>query len=165
MHTLSSCKLLSLKKKKKRMTRICLSVCWHGKPCSCYKCWLKAVPWFNSELYKCDVPLQGVLASLGIFLQLSHLYKLLVMSDSLGPHGLQHTRLPCPSLSPRVCSKSCPLSQWCHPTISSSVTSFSACPQSLPASGSFQMSQFFTTGGQSIGVSVSASVHSMNIQG
>ena len=66
------------------MTRICLSVCWHGKPCSCYKCWLKAVPWFNSELYKCDVPLQGVLASLGIFLQLSHHYKLLVMSDSLG---------------------------------------------------------------------------------
>ena len=147
------------------MTCICLSVCWHGKPCSCYKCWPNTVPWLDSELYKCDCPLQGVLASLGIFLQLSHLYKLLVMSDSLGPHGLQHTRLPCPSLSPRVCSKSCPLSQWCHPTISSSVTPFSACPQSFPALGSFQMSQFFTSGGQSIGVSASASVHSMNIQG
>ena len=87
------------------------------------------------------------------------------MSDSLWPHGLQHARPPCPSPTPRVYSNSCPLSQWCHPTISSFVIPFSSCLQSLPASGSFQMSQFFTSGGQSIGVSASASVHPMNIQG
>ena len=71
-----------------------------------------------------------------------------VMSDSLPAHGLQHTRLPCPSQSPRVCSNSCPLSWWCHPTISSSVTHF-FCLQSLPASGSFLISQLFQLGGQS----------------
>ena len=73
-----------------------------------------------------------------------------VMSNSLQPHGQQYTRLPCPSLSPRVCSISCPLSQWHHPTISSSVTLFSSCPQSFPASGSFPACQFFTSGGQTI---------------
>ena len=88
-----------------------------------------------------------------------------VMSDSLRPHGLQQARLPCPSLSPRACSNSCPLSQWCHPTISSSVVPFSSCLQSFPTSGSFPMSQLFTWGGQSIGASASASVLSMNIQG
>ena len=67
------------------------------------------------------------------------------MSDSLQPHGLQHVRLPCPSSSPRVCSNSCPLSWWCYPTISSSVTSFSSCPKSFPASGSFPMSQLFAS--------------------
>ena len=77
------------------------------------------------------------------------------------PHGLQHARLPCPPLSPRVCSNSCPLSQWCHPIISSSATPF--CPQSFPASGSFPMSQLFAWGGQSIGAS--ASVLPMNFQG
>ena len=66
-----------------------------------------------------------------------------VMSDSLRPHGLRHARLPCPSLSPRVCSNSCPLSQWCHPTISSSVVPFSSCPQSFPESGSFPLSRLF----------------------
>ena len=81
-----------------------------------------------------------------------------VMSDSLRPHGLQHARPPCPSPAPRVYSNSCPLSQWCHPTISSSVIPFSSCPQSFPASGSFQMSHFFASGGQSIGFSASASV-------
>ena len=86
------------------------------------------------------------------------------MSDSLQPHGLKHIRLLCPLLSPRVCSKSCPLSPWCHPTISSSVLRFSSCLQSFPASGSFQMSQFFTLGGQIIGVSASTSVFPMNIQ-
>ena len=86
------------------------------------------------------------------------------MSDSLRPHGLQHTSLPCPSLSPRTFSNSCPLSQWCHPTIWSSVIPFSSCLQSFPALGSFPLSQFFTSGGQSIGVSASASVLSMNIQ-
>ena len=79
------------------------------------------------------------------------------------PHGPQHTRLPCPSLSPGVCSNSCPLSQWCHPTISSSATFFSSCPQSFPA-GSFPMSQLFTSGDQSTGAWSSASVLPMNIQ-
>ena len=88
-----------------------------------------------------------------------------VMSDSLRPHRLQHTRLPCPSRSPRVCSNSCPLNQWCHPTISSSVAPFSSCPQSFPASGSFPMSWLFSSGGQSIGASASASVLPVNIQG
>ena len=87
-----------------------------------------------------------------------------VVSDSLWPHGLQHTRLPCPSPTPGAYSNSCSLSQWYHPTISSSVISFSSCLQSFPASGSFPLSQFFTSGGQSIGVSASASVLPMNIQ-
>ena len=78
---------------------------------------------------------------------------------------LQDSRLPCLSPSPRVCSNSCPLSQLCHPTISSSVTLFSSCHQSFTASGSFPMSQFFTSGGQSIGASASAPVLPMNIQG
>ena len=77
----------------------------------------------------------------------------------------QHARLPCPSSSPRVCSNACPLSRWCHPTISSSVISFSSCLQSFPASGSFPMSLLFPLGGQSIGASASASVLLMNIQG
>ena len=86
------------------------------------------------------------------------------MSDSLWPHGLQQARLPYPPLSARVSSNSCPLSQWCRPTISSSVVPFSSCLQSFPASGSFPMSQLFTSGGQSIGASASALVLSMNIQ-
>ena len=87
-----------------------------------------------------------------------------VMSDSLWPHGLQQARPPCPSPTPRVYPNSCPLGQWCHPTISSSFVSFSSCPQSFPTSGSFQMSQFFASGGQSIGISASTSVLAMNIQ-
>ena len=87
-----------------------------------------------------------------------------VVSSSLQPHGLQHTRLPCPSPTPGAYSNSRPLSWWCHPTISSSVEPFSSCLQSFPASGSFQMSQFFTSGGQRIGVSASASVLPMKIQ-
>ena len=83
---------------------------------------------------------------------------------TLWPHGLQHSRLPCPSPTPGAYSNSCPSSQWCHPTISSSVIPFSSCLQSFPASGSFQMTQFFTSGGQSIEVSASASVLPMNIQ-
>ena len=86
-----------------------------------------------------------------------------VMSDSMLPHEVQHARLPCPSPpTPGVCSSSCPLSRWCHPTISSSVDPFSSRLQSFPASGSFLMSQFFVSGGQSIGAS--ASVLPMNIQ-
>ena len=87
-----------------------------------------------------------------------------VMSNSLWPHGLKHARTPCQSPIPRVYSNSCPLSWWCHPNISSSVVPFSSCPQSFPESESFQMSQFFTSGGQSIGVSALASVLPMNIQ-
>ena len=77
---------------------------------------------------------------------------------TLRPHGLQHARFPCPSPIRGACSNSCPLSRWCHPTILSSVIPFSSCPQSLPASRSFPMSQFFVSGGQSIGVSASTSV-------
>ena len=87
-----------------------------------------------------------------------------VMSNSLRLHGQQHTRLPCPSSTPRVYLNSCPLSWWCHPTISSSIFPFSTSFQSFPASGSFPRSQFFSSGGQSIGVSASASVLPMNIQ-
>ena len=87
-----------------------------------------------------------------------------VRSYSLEPHGLQHTRLPCPSPTPRAYSNSCPLSWWCQPTISSFVVPFSSCLQSFPASGYFPMSQFFTSGGQNIGISASASVLLMNIQ-
>ena len=86
------------------------------------------------------------------------------MSKSLWPHGLQHTRPPCPSPTPGACSNSCALSQWCHPTISSSVVPLSSCLQAFPASGSFPMSWLFTSGGQSIGASASASVLSMNSQ-
>ena len=93
------------------------------------------------------------------------LFSCSVLSESLWFHGLQHTRLPCPSPSPGACLNSSPLSGWCHPTISSSVIPFSFCLQSFPASQSFPMSQFFASGGQSIGVSVSASVLPTSIQG
>ena len=92
--------------------------------------------------------------------QLSHS----ILSDSLRPHGLQHARPPCPSPTPGVYSNSCPLSRWYHPTISSSVIPFSSRLQSFPASGSFPRSQFFTSSGQSMGVSASPSVLPMNIQ-
>ena len=87
-----------------------------------------------------------------------------VVSDSLQPHVLQHARPPCPSPAPGVHPSSCPLSRWCHPTISASVVPLSSCLQSFPASGSFQMSQFFTSDGQSIGVSASTSALPMNTQ-
>ena len=86
------------------------------------------------------------------------------MSDSLWPHGLQHAMFPCPSPIPRAFSNSSPSSRWCHPTVSSSVIFFSSCLQSFPASGFFQMSQLFASGGQSIAVLTSASVLPMNIQ-
>ena len=88
-----------------------------------------------------------------------------IVSDFLRPHGLKHARLPCPSLSPRVCANSCILRLWCHPTICSLVISFSSCFQSLPTSGSFLITWLFASGGQSIGVSASASILPMNIQG
>ena len=107
--------------------------------------------WINSiQLYYCI---------LIVSVQFSHS----VMSDTLWPHGLQHARPPCSSPTPRIYSNSCPLSWWCHPTISSSVISSSHL-QSFPASGSFPMSQLFASGGHSIGVSASASVLPMNIQ-
>ena len=87
-----------------------------------------------------------------------------VVSNSLWPHWLQHARLPCPLPTPRACPNPCPSSQWRHPTISSSVIPFFSCLQSSPASGSFQMSQFLTSGGQSIGISASATDLVMNIQ-
>ena len=87
-----------------------------------------------------------------------------VVSDSLRPHESQHARPPCPSPTPGAYSNSCPLNQWCHPPISSSLVPFCSCPQSLPASGSFPMGQLFASGGQSIGVSASASVLPMNTQ-
>ena len=86
------------------------------------------------------------------------------MSDSLRPHELQHARPPCPPPTPGVYPNSCPLSWWCYPTISSSVIPFSSCPQSFPSSGFFQMSQFFTSDGQTIGVLTSTSVLPMNTQ-
>ena len=87
-----------------------------------------------------------------------------VVSDSLQPHEPQHARPPCPSPTPGVHPNPCPLSQWCHPTILSSIVPFSSCPQSFPASGSFQMSQFFTSCGQSIGASALASILPLNTQ-
>ena len=95
-----------------------------------------------------------------VLIQFSHS----VVSNSLWPHGPQHNTLPCPSPTPGVYSNSCPLSRWCHPVISSSVIPFSPCLQSFPASGSFQMSQFFTSGGLSIGAWATASFLPMNIQ-
>ena len=88
-----------------------------------------------------------------------------VVSGSLWPHGLQHARPPCPSPSSGACSNSCPLSQWCHPTISSSVVPFSSCPQSFPGSGSFPMTQYFSSDGQNVGASASTSVFPMNYSG
>jgi len=87
-----------------------------------------------------------------------------VVSNSLWPHEPQHARPPCPLPTPGIYPNPCPLSRWCHPTISSSVVPFPSCPQSFPASGSFQMSQLFSSGGQSIGVSASTSVLPMNTQ-
>ena len=92
------------------------------------------------------------------------LFSFSVMSISLQSYALQHAKLPCPSSSPRTCLNSCPLSQWCHPTILSSLINFSSCLQSFPASGSFLMSWLFASSGQSIGVSALASVLPMNIQ-
>ena len=110
-------------------------------------------------LYRWKINNDGMLKSDG-----SIQFSRSVMSNSLWPHGLSHTRPPCPSLTPRVYSNSCPLSRWCHPTISSSVVPFSSCLQSFPASGTFQIMQLFASGGQSIGISASASVLPMNIQ-
>ena len=110
-------------------------------------CIILMIEWEN--LFQ--IPLQIYLLNSWLSVQFSHS----VVSYSLQPHESQHARPPCPSPTPRVYSNSCPLSWWCHPTVSSSVVPFSSCPQSFPASGSFQMSQLFTSGGQSIGASAS----------
>jgi len=142
---------------------------------------------FQVDFCECDIAVQFQFSAFSVAIQLSqysiketihHLLYILssffcelllfshsVMSDYLPPHGLQHTMLPCPSPSPRVCSNSCSLSWWCHSTISSSVIPSSSCLQSFPESGSFPMSQLFASGGQSNGVSASTSVLPMNIQG
>ena len=106
--------------------------------------------------------LQETLYFLDFFISVQFSFS--VMSESLQPHGLQHARLACPSPIPGVYSNLCPLSRWCHPTISSSVVSFSFWLQSCPASGSFPVGQFFTSGGQSTGASALASVIPMSIQ-
>ena len=94
------------------------------------------------------------------YMQSSVQFSSVAQSDSLGPHGLQHTRLPCPLPTPGACSNSCQLSQWCHPTISSSVFPFSSCLQSFPASGSFPTSQFFSSSGQVLSHQVKFQHHS-----
>ena len=131
-----------------------------------WKCWL--ISYLNlgnkiQDLLSCPKPnfsdIGGRKMRISL-VQFSHS----VTSNSLWSHGLQHARPPCPSPTPRVYSNSRPFNRWCHPTISSSVIPFSFCLQSFPASGSFQMSQLFASGGQIIGVSASALVLPMNIQ-
>ena len=126
--------------------------------------WLSLLP--NRRLYFHSIWLSSLtlLTLYLLYLKVLLLFTRSVVSDSLRPHEPQHARPPCPSQTPEVYSNSCPLSWWCHPTISSSVTPFSSCPQSLPASGSFPMSQLFPSGGQSIGVSASISVLPVNTQ-
>ena len=124
--------------------------------------WLRLSSWNHvSELLTPSLSLDDCMSLRFSSVQFSHS----VVSNSLWLHGLQRARLPCPPPTPRACSNSCPLSQWCHPTVSSSVGPFSSCLQSFPVSGSFPMSQFFASNGQSVGVSASASVLPMNIQG
>ena len=130
---------------------------WHAAVHGVMKSWTRLSHW-TTTIYHPVTP--SALYCHNIFSQ----FRCSVMSDSLGPHGRQHTRPSCPAPTPGVCSNSCPLSRWCQPTISSSIVSFSSCLQSFPASVSFPISQFFASGGQSIGVSASASVLPMNIQ-
>ena len=124
-------------------------------PCRMFHGCLKrmCIPLLSGMLYKC------------VYVKVESVqFSSLIMFKSLWSRGMQPARLPCPTPTPGVYSNSCPLSRWCQPTISSSVVPFSSCCQSFPASGSFQMSQFLTSGGQSIGGSASASVLTMNIQ-
>ena len=151
--------------------------CWWGRRISQIgiRCWVKSIetvkmvglkhhaePQGNVDIYLWEAVYFIVDQERPNFFTVQFSYS--VMSDSLQPRGLQHARLPCPSLTPGACSNSCPSSWWCHPTISSSVVPCSSCLQSFQASGSFPMSQFFTSGGQNIGVSALASVLPMNIQ-
>ena len=126
------------------------------------KSWIQLSNWTELIHVKTEAQsnLSKIITSRWICALMSHV----AMSDSLWPHGLQRSRPPCSSPTPGVYSNSCPLNWWCHPTISSSVIPFSSFLLSFPASGSFQMSQFFTSGGQNFGVSGLASVLPMNIQ-
>ena len=139
---------------------------WHDKPpCpspipGVYSNSCPLSRWCHPTISFSVVPFSFLLQSFPASVQFSHS----VVSDSLWPHEPQHARPPCPSPTPRVHPNPCTLSQWCHPTISSSVIPFSSCLQSFPASGSFQMSQLFASGGQSIGVSASTLVLPMNTQ-
>ena len=135
MHMDVECSIMSMKRKKTKMETAWIST---------DRWWIKTWYIYTTEYCCCSVAKSCL---------------------TLWPPKLQHARLLCPSLSLWVCLNSCPLSQWCYLTISSSAAPFSSCPQSFPASGSFSMSQFFTLGGQSIGASASASVLPMNIQG
>ena len=122
------------------------------------------VTWGLGQQQKSGIPCYGSSSGL-IFIFSSVQFSSVAQScPTLQPHESQHTKPPCPSPTPAVYSNSCPWSQWCHPAISSSVVAFSSCPQFLPASGSFPMSQLFTSGGWSFGVSASASVLPMNTQ-
>ena len=118
---------------------------------------------WNPQLWTLSVWMWFCLSDFG-HIQFSSFAQSLQVTDSLQPHEPQHTRPPYPSPTPRIYPNSYPLSRWCHPTISSSVIPFSSCPQSFPASESFQMSQLFPSGGQSIGVSASTSVLPKNTQ-
>ena len=128
----------------------------------CLRLFFKLTPW---KSYCCLSKPSLAMASeqFGFVVQISCISS--VVSDSLWPHGLQHTRLSCPSPSPKTCSSSCPLSQWYHPTISFFIALFSSCPQSFPVSGSFPMSWLFASNGQGVGASTSASVLPKTIQG
>ena len=142
---------------------------WKHLQCHWPTQWFSCFEWLNSFLKIGRTYSSGSDVKIGRRASLWHNWAIVqfsrsVMSDSLRPHGLQHTRPPCPSPTPRVYPNSCPLSRWCHPTISSSVVPFSSCLQSFPALGSFPMSQLFASGGQNIGVSSSASVLPKNIQ-
>ena len=142
-------------------------------PCSCFAIRLSDswIPFYSTEfwtaltlwLYVINCRQTSLLK--GKYLVILLLFSWSVMSYSLQPHGQKHTRLPCPLLSPGVCLNPCPLSQWCHPTISFSVAPFSSCLQSFPASEFFPMSWLFTSGGERIGASASASILTMNSQG
>ena len=118
---------------------------------------------WTAELSKADAPRQHTHV-FPISWGLVQVSSVIQLCPTLWPHELQHARPPCPIPTPKACSNSCPSCWWCHPTISSSVIPFSSCLQSFPALGSFPMSQFFTSGGQSIGASASGSVLPMNIQ-
>ena len=128
---------------------VCMCSVTQSSPTLCHPLDCSPPAWLSSYSQAQTVPIQ---------------FSRSVMSDYLWPHGLQHARAPCPSPIPKVHSVSCPLSRWCHPTISSSVIPISSHLQSFPASESFQMSQFFALGGQSSGVSASMLVLPMNIQ-
>ena len=139
-----------------------------------YRIWYH--PWFQAfteGLEKCPLHIRADCDTMYFIYILIHLilvnesvqFSCSVVSDSLQPREPQHTRPPCPSPTPRVHPNPCPLSRWCHPTISSTVVPFSSCPQSFPAPGSLQMSQLFTSGGQSTGVSASASFPPKKSQG